>query len=177
MIRAGLYEKYIEWMSEEAMDSKGQSDRIDGAINHIPQDVKSVFCIGVGDGSELSMLVDRGKECKGITLNMDAVKFVKDHAEWGDMHDLHEEDASYDLTFSKDCFEHAFSHWAALSEMTRISKKYVMIVVPFVKDWSSGQSHTIVPNDIQLKSLAEKFKLHLVDTWELNGTDGYLFEK
>ena len=179
MIRPGLYEKYLAWESEEAMDSIHQSDRIDTAVQHLPKDTESILCIGVGDGYELVMIDGEfpNIRLKGITLNTDAVHYKHQQIVWGDMHNIEEADSSYDLVFSKDCFEHSFSHWAVMSEMARVSKRYVMIVLPDVNVWSSGGVHTIIPTSLQLKCLAEKFNLKLVDTWSFAQTDGYLYEK
>lgn len=175
MVRSDLYREYIKWQALEEMDSENQSDKIEKTIEHIPDDVKSVLCIGVGDGYELEKLSD--KEVRGITLNIGAVKHGRDLAETGDMHNLQFADNSFDLIFCKDCFEHAFSHWGALSEMTRVAKKYVLIVLPYVEVWSSGKYHTIIPTKLQMETLAQRFNLELIDEWEYAETNGYLFKK
>lgn len=177
MLKEGEYKEYLEWQSAEAMDSENQSDKIIDSVKHFPDDAQNILCIGVGDGYELKVIQDTGRLVEGITLNLNAVKYERDLADFGDMHNLDFKDGSKDLVYCKDCFEHSFSHWLSLKEMARVSNEYVLIVLPFVEVWSSGKYHTVVLNKTQLVALAEKFDLKLVDSWDYSETTGYLFKK
>lgn len=159
------YKKYIEWQSQEKMNSTGQASITDETIEHIPEDVQTALCVGVGDGYEMLRFADRGIETVGITLNMDAIIYPKLNILQCDMHDMPFDNFSFDLTFVKDVFEHAYSHWELLLEIKRVSKKYVLIILPDPNFWSNGLYHTIVPYSNQMNALAIKVGIENIKAW------------
>lgn len=159
------YKKYLEWQSQEKMNSTGQAAIIDKIIEHVPEDVQTTLCVGVGDGYEMLKFIDRGIKTVGITLNMDAIIYPELNILQGDMHDMPFDDLSFDLVFVKDVFEHAYSHWELLQEFNRVSRKYILIVLPNPDFWSNGLYHTIVPYSNQMDALARKVGMENIKSW------------
>jgi len=182
VIRKKDYKHYLNWQSQEEMDSTSQASIVENSLNHLPEDAKTILCVGIGDGYEMLKIRETKRAVSGITLNKQAVKYDGLDVYKMDMHHMAFESASFDLVYAKDVFEHAFSHWLALKEMVRVSKKYIMIILPDTEKWSGGKYHTIVPNEIQMIELAKKFGLKLVDQWKFGAKGhhpvyGYLFVK
>ena len=177
------FAEYLQWQSKEKMNSSAQAAIADNAIDQIPKEVQSVLCIGIGDGYEIKRLKEIGiKQVTGITLNLEAVRFHRSLVEKMDMYSMQYPDNSFDLVFAKDVFEHAFSHWAALKEMVRVSSQYIIIILPDPVVWSEGVYHTIVPYPSQMTALAKKFNLKLIKQWTYQAVGhhqvyGFLFEK
>lgn len=167
------WKKYLELPASEEMDSTGAAVFIDDAIKHLPQDAGSVLCIGCGDGYELSKI----KNAEGTNLNPMQAKAVQAkgfQCYCADMHELPFKDKSYDTVFSRDSFEHALSPFIAISEFSRIARKYVLIVVPN-ETWQFSGWHYICPTPIQMLALGFKVGLKLVDAWRCSFNNGYLF--
>ena len=53
----------------------------------------------------------------------------------GDMHDLPYGDGEFDLVFSRHSLEHALCPYLALTEMLRVSSRWVLVVVPADTPW------------------------------------------
>ena len=179
-----------DWVSDtaaEEMDSIGAMNIIRvgaGLVNQIIGLQDKTLCIGCGEGVELSFF---SGSTKGIDLNDASLAKAKDagyDVEKMDMHNLSFQDDSFDLVFSRDNFEHSVSHIQVISEMARVSKRYVAIVLP-TEDWQSSHWHYIIPNLRQMISLGEKVGLQLKSLREYNiivgsiaiGQSLYIFEK
>lgn len=165
------------------MDSHCQIELITQAIDGIPDNYKSVLCVGCGDGTECDEFIQKNKKVTGIALN---IKFIKKKNDYNllkmDMHDLTFDDNSFDLVFCKDTFEHAISHVLAYSEMARVARKYLLITLPDFEEWKRGRYHYLIPTKEQIEILGEKFGLRIVKHWygEAEGharQDNYLFTK
>jgi len=168
------YNKWLDIIAAEKMDSNGQLNTIISCIKSLPEDYKSALCIGCGDGTELNEFEKLKKEAIGTTLN----NFTEDERVVEmDMHDMGFDNNSFDLVFAKDVFEHSISHIMALSEYARVTRKYVFIALPNIDDWSESAHHFIIPNEKQLKSLARKVGLDFIGYLKIDHLDCYLFEK
>lgn len=154
--------KWIDKIGEEEMDSDGLIGVYQNIVGKLPKDIKTTLSVGCGSGAELDYLP--GEFIHGLDINpineSDSVKI-------GDMHDLPYEDDSFDLVYSRDSFEHSIAPIVALDEMARVSKRYVVIILP--EDlWIESIWHIIIPNMRQLMALAEKIGLSLKYHRELN---------
>ncbi|HEB13632.1 MAG TPA: methyltransferase domain-containing protein, partial [candidate division CPR3 bacterium] len=72
-----------------------------------------------------------------------------------DMHDLKFEDERFDLVFARDVFEHAVAPFVVFSEMARVSKKYVLIILPD-DTWGKSPLHISIPTLKQMVVLGMK---------------------
>lgn len=161
--------KWTEYMATEVMESKQQVMLIKLAINAIYLKIKDmgrVLCIGAGDGTEMEYI----PYAEGIDLNEESLKKCKEKGlkvHKMDMHKMTFPDNSFDLIFCKDTFEHAVAPIKVLEEFARVSKKYVVIILPN-EEWQSDSYHLIIPTLLQMLSLAEKCKLLLLSYREYN---------
>jgi SAM-dependent methyltransferase len=159
------WNKFVEHQAEEQMNSRGQMGLLQDAIGFCKQlEIDSVLCVGCGDGTECEMFSEFTKSVTGITLNLEGVKYNTSKGgsigtKKMDMHDMKFDDESFDLVFSKDCFEHAISHVIAFSEMLRVSKKYVFIDLPEYE--KEGEWHYMTPTPFQMRSLARRFGVNM----------------
>lgn len=90
-----------------------------------PLGVKTALEVGAGEppGLIVTMLREHG---------IDAVSLdgLSDCDVPGDMHDLPFEDNSFDLVCARHALEHVLIPYVALSEMARVSRRYLLVVVP-----------------------------------------------
>lgn len=174
------WKRYLEIPASEQMDSSSQAALIDNAIVHIPHDAHEIICVGCGDGYELFRIKNLPwvKRVVGTNLNPKQTEYVKRRrleCYCADMHDLPFEDNSFDLCFLRDVFEHALSPYIAMSELARVSRKYVLIVLPD-ESWQFSKWHYIIPTKVQIVSLALKCGLLLRKEWQFSYQSGYLFQ-
>lgn len=184
--------KYKQWLditSAEVMKlNSGDYNFVSvpiGIIKDLVGDkIDTILSVGFGDGSEL---VFWGDNAQGIDMNDENIAMVKSagcNVQKMDMHDMTFEDGKFDIVFSRDVFEHSISHIQVISEMARVSKRYVAIVLPD-NQWAASGHHFIIPNLQQMISMGEKVGLSLRAYREYNILSNiivvnqslYLFEK
>ncbi|MCR4275106.1 MAG: methionine biosynthesis protein MetW [Candidatus Campbellbacteria bacterium] len=94
----------------------------------------SVLDVGCGDGLLLSMLAEKGILGEGIDFSEEAVQKCVSHGVRATQHDLNGKlpfpDNSFDYAVALDVLEHQFDPLFLLCEMTRVSRKNVIIGVP-----------------------------------------------
>jgi ubiquinone/menaquinone biosynthesis C-methylase UbiE len=178
--------KWLEFVGSEEMDSRGQEALISFAANTIHSIIGKqprTLCVGCGDGTELKYF----PHAFGIDINQKSLRICREknlQVEDMDMHHMTFNDNTFDLVFSKDNFEHSISSIEAISEFSRVSKKYVAIVLPD-DSWQSSKWHFIIPTLKQMVTLGEKVNLMLRSLREYNLQIGqcnifqsiYLFQK
>jgi len=154
--------KWLELVASEEMDSQGAYHTILAAVQTVKEiigDPESTLCIGCGAGVELGLF----DHATGIDLNEQSLVVCREAgytAEKMDMHAMTFPDGKFELVFSRDVFEHAVSPIEAISEMARVSKKYVAVILPD-ESWQSSKWHFIIPTMKQMISLGEKVGLLL----------------
>ena len=177
---------WLKLVGSEVMNSKEAIFLIRihvGLINEKIGEPKSVLVIGCADGTEMSLWDNsEGIDLNQTSLNICESKGLK--ARMMDMHKMDFNDNSFELVSSRDVFEHAISPIEAISEMSRVSSKYVAITIPD-SSWQWSDWHFIIPTMEQMLSLGEKVGLKLLSYREYGAIQGseyvkqylYLFEK
>lgn len=154
--------KWVEKAATEEMDSRSAIYFIASAVQetkNVIGDPKKILCVGCSDGTEISQWGH------GIGIDLNDASIAKAKARGFDvkkmdMHEMKFADNNFDLVFARDVFEHADSPIQAISEMARVSNKYVVIVLPD-DSWASSGWHFLIPTLKQMISLGEKVGLNL----------------
>lgn len=102
-----------------------------------PLKVSSILDAGCGEGISLSLLQEQkiGKKLEGIDFLPAAIKIGKKAhpaltLKEGTIYDLPYKTNSFDLVMATEVLEHLEDPQKALSEVVRVSKKYVLLSVP-----------------------------------------------
>ena len=148
-----LWKAYRAVMADEVMASHHHKPAFDKIIwemlppGAITQDV---LCVGCGDGTELRYF----PKAIGVSLNVEGLRGRYDIVQ-ADMHALPFRDKAFAGVFCKDTWEHALAPTIALSEMCRVSREWICLVVPD-QDWGHSPHHTIIPTAVQTHWMAGK---------------------
>lgn len=165
------YYEQTELWRKDFLGIPAERERITSTIELIPSDVRTILDVGCGDGTFLNSLPDKYK-IVGLDSSKEALKYVKTKAVHGDIAALPFESASFDLVTCLEVIEHlphdVFEK--ALSELQRVSKKYIIISVPNDEDldyhlvicpecrcWYNPNHHVRSFNSEKLKNLFEQF--------------------
>jgi len=107
---------------------------------NIPKDVKSIVDVGCGDGYIIDTLAS-DYDVLGIDYSKTALKNVNSKSMVGNLLDIPLEDNSFDLVMVNDVLEHLTpsDRQIALREISRVSRKYVIITVPFMEQLEIGE--------------------------------------
>lgn len=162
----------ISDLGTEKMDSRDTPRLLPWIVQEMPSG-ESCLAVGCGDGTEVQVLQGKYKKAMGLDINP---ANSSDLVKCGDMHEIPLNDGEVDVVLSKDSFEHATAPAVVMSELARVSKKYVVVVLPD-EAWTEHRWHLIIPNMRQMMWLAERVGLKMVKFRDLrtvvSGT--YLF--
>ncbi len=158
------YESDSYW-SNGMLQDEANKERIEITINSIPVDVKSIADIGCGNGVFINTLLDRklNFDILGIDRSNTALKYVNGNKLLSDISNIPLPDKSYDCITCLEVLEHlpVNLYDKAISELCRISKKYIIISVPFEENLE--ESHNKCPScssifnyELHLRSYAKK---------------------
>jgi ubiquinone/menaquinone biosynthesis C-methylase UbiE len=140
MYHNDYYANFGDMSVEEYVDfflSTGQLERFDQIVDMIPQDVESVLDVGAGFGHLLETAWrKRGIKGVGIEITDSKIEYARRHGidmRKGEASALPFPDKNFDLVVSCEVIEHLpyGSYEKALSEFERVSKRYILIEVPF----------------------------------------------
>jgi ubiquinone/menaquinone biosynthesis C-methylase UbiE len=135
--------------------------RFDETINLIPDDVKTLADIGCGNGVLAAHMEEKKLSIKvmGIDRSEEALKYVKTDKAIGDVTAIPLGDKEYDCVTCLQVLEHipVNNYSTALFELSRISKKYIIIGVPFQEDLTVNatqcpQCKSFFNSDMHLRS-------------------------
>jgi ubiquinone/menaquinone biosynthesis C-methylase UbiE len=138
-MRANTFEKeYYEansfWEGEMLQDA-ANNERFDITANLIPAAVLSILDAGCGNGVFVNHLAKKKPELKIHALDRSetALRFVDTDKTQGDLAEMPFADGSFDCISCLEVLEHlpVDSFKKALAELTRVSKKYLLISVPY----------------------------------------------
>jgi len=133
------YEMEATFKSFLPEEDPSESHRVRFAQELIPKrDIRAAVDVGCGNGYLCSQLKKKISEVSGIDLSktrIDSAKKRYPGIEFvqGSIYDLPYEDNSRDLVTAVETIEHLENPVAAIKEMRRVSKKYVVITVPYKK--------------------------------------------
>jgi ubiquinone/menaquinone biosynthesis C-methylase UbiE len=131
------YEADRFW-KEGVLEDPNNLERITITVDMIPGDVTSLADIGCGNGLFLNTLQQNlpGMELEGIDRSEEALKYVKTKKHIADIVDLGLPDSSFDCASCLQVLEHlpVNVYEQSLPELARISRKYLLVSVPFDED-------------------------------------------
>jgi ubiquinone/menaquinone biosynthesis C-methylase UbiE len=174
---SNILNKYYEQPELWEKDSKIikiEIERVKETILLIPSDVKSILDAGCGDGVFLNHLTNHYDKVIGMDISKEGLAHVKTETIVSDIDSIPFNDSTFDLITSLEVLEHLpyKTYNKALSELQRVSKKYIIISVP--NNENIENSLVICPccycrfnpnfhmhsfNSETLKNLFTKFKL------------------
>nr|BFD59359.1 hypothetical protein CKG001_14660 [Bdellovibrio sp. CKG001] len=175
-IDKALYESSEVW--DQSLQ-KGQANLIQAIIDFWPPDVKNVLDVGCGDGKITHALSNLTKaEFTGLDSSSEALSRLNINRIDGTADQLPFPDNSFDLVMTTDVFEHLPDEVEskAWKELFRVSRKWVLVVVPFRENLSDAT--TTCPNcgyryhvNHHLRSYDfENIYQHVNDEWVIQHT-------
>lgn len=165
------YESDRFWAGEAVQD-EGNMNRFRETASMIPDDVACLADIGCGNGIFVNYLQKQSPQLfiMAIDRSKAALRFVKTEKKEGDIAEIPLADQSFDCITCLEVIEHlpVEIYKKALTELSRTSKKYVIISVPYAENLE--KNHTQCPNcksifnaDLHLRSFSEESFRHLLD--------------
>ncbi len=137
--RRQFYELPGVW-EKTSFEEFGQRQRIEDTIGGIPPDARTLLDVGCGNGLFVNMLADgepgRFDRVVGLDPSEEALSHVNAETVQGSITDLPFESASFDLVTCLEVLEHIPEpeFRAGLSELQRVSAKYILVTVPNNQD-------------------------------------------
>lgn len=117
--------------------SETNRERIEETVGMIPKGVTSIADIGCGSGLFLNYIKENTDISRliGVDFSEDAMKMLKVDRKVGDITNIPLEDNSYDLVSALEVLEHLDleEYKKAKEELVRVSKRYILISVPFAE--------------------------------------------
>ena len=165
------YEAESFWEDGMILDA-ANINRIEKTIALIPEDVKSLADIGCGNGVFLNRLHETGTafEILGIDRSKTALNYVKAKKMEGDIAAIPLPDNSMDCLTCLEVIEHlpVTVYDKALSELTRVAGKYLIVSVPFAEKLEEAytkcpQCKSMFNSDLHLRSFDEETFKKLFD--------------
>lgn len=131
------YESAEFWEGDKLQDPANQL-RIKFTSDYIPSNVTSIADIGCGNGVFVNYLKENKPhlDIVAVDRSLTALKFVKTNKIEAAINDIPLNDISYDCVSCLEVLEHlpVPIYKQSLKELSRISKKYVIISVPFEEE-------------------------------------------
>jgi len=137
------YEQQALW-DKNYLLSSSEKERIEETINIIPAEIRTLLDVGCGNGAFVNTLIskfpDRFEKVVALDKSEEALRYVKSCKLKGSIVNLPFEDESFDLVTATEVLEHlSYEDFKkGISELQRISKKFIVISVPFDEDLASS---------------------------------------
>jgi ubiquinone/menaquinone biosynthesis C-methylase UbiE len=129
------YYESDEFWKEGMVSDPANSIRLNKTVDLIPKEVGTLADIGCGNGLLGKLVQQRRKDVSIMSIDRSeqALKYVNTPKATGDVLDIPLESNSFDCVSCLQVLEHipANTYSLALSELARVSKKYIIISVPF----------------------------------------------
>ncbi len=116
-----------------------ETERMAATVGLVPDDVSTIVDVGCGDG-RLSRALRENWDVVSVDLSEAAVRATGAKAILASASRLPFSDGAFDLVCSTEMLEHLSEtdYVAAISEMARVARKYVLISVPAAEDLADG---------------------------------------
>lgn len=160
-----MYYEASSFWEEGVLEDENNLERITKTIELIPQQITSLLDAGCGNGLFLNTLSKRRPllDLKGFDRSQEAIKHVLVPCELGDVSNINFENDSFDCTTCLEVIEHIpyKLYSKVLLELARVTKKYIIISVPFEEDLSETatqcpECRSIFNANLHLRSYNEK---------------------
>jgi ubiquinone/menaquinone biosynthesis C-methylase UbiE len=170
------YESDAFWQAGMLADG-ANAIRMEKTMQLIPAEVKSLADIGCGNGLFGNMVQQQKRQIgiMAIDRSEQALRYVQTEKKVGDVLDIPLADRSYDCVTCLQVLEHipVNTYKKALSELARVSAKYIIVSVPFNEDREKNftqcpQCKTIFNSDLHLRSYTEKNIDELFTEWNFS---------
>jgi ubiquinone/menaquinone biosynthesis C-methylase UbiE len=163
------------YVDEVLLKDELENQRTDFSKSLCPDDVETVLDVGAGHGLLMEQL-SKKYTCEGLEITEDKVDFIKRRfnlkATQGSAHKLPFEDQSFDMLYCCEVLEHLpFGIYEkALQELQRVSKKYIIVSVPYNEAARSARCpycRTIFNPNYHFRTFSQLAMEQLFDTYEL----------
>ena len=126
----------------EYRTSESERQRNSSLIDLIPDDVGTALDVGARDGFFSRVLADRISAVTALDLEKPSIVDARIHCVQGNATDLQFEDGAFDLVFCAEVLEHIPGKALdiACRELARVTKRYLLIGVPYRQDIRNGRS-------------------------------------
>lgn len=143
---------YDSWLPEEKYKY----------LKYIPKDVETVLDVGCGLGELLWILKNGGYEVEGCDFDeicIEKARSIVDKVKYADVQKLSNfyQTNSYDLVACTHLLEHLTNPYEALTEIGKVTKKYVLLAVPNARyiTFDERETHLFSWNSVTLRNLVE----------------------
>lgn len=122
-----IYEKF-DWSKLDFAALKGKIEKV---VEFIPEGVSTIADIGCGNGV-ITNILGQQFEVTAVDRSAAALEFVETKKVQASAENIPLPDGSFDMVFSSEMLEHLEDEVlkGTISEMKRLSKKYIFITVP-----------------------------------------------
>lgn len=139
MIEKDYYENPFLWNIERYLENKDELERLNKIIDIIPEDVLSLLDVGYGNGVFLHLLQSKRKGIYSVGLERSKIAVEVAYKNFnvkvieGDVSSLPFKDREFDCITALEVIEHLpyGVYEKAINEFERVSKKYIIISVPY----------------------------------------------
>jgi len=137
------YEQQALWDKSYLVNST-EKERIEETIKIIPAETRTILDVGCGNGTFVNTLIstfpDRFEKVVALDTSEEALRYVKTCKFNGSIVNLPFEDESFDLVTATEVLEHLSQKdfKRGILELQRVSKKFIVISVPFDEDLASS---------------------------------------
>ena len=121
-------------------ESQIEQARIADLMHLIPDGLTSALDVGARDGYLSLKLVDRISNVTSLDLERPDIEHGRVECVKGNITDLEFPAATFDLVFCAEVLEHIPALEKACSELSRVSKKFVVVGVPYKQDIRVGRT-------------------------------------
>ena len=159
------YYESDEFWRQGMLADPANSMRMEATLNMIPEEVSSLADIGCGNGVFGKLVSERRNKITIMSVDRSerALEYVKTQKKTGDVLDIPLDNNSFDCVSCLQVLEHIpdNTYAKAISELARVSKKYVLISVPYNEKVENNftqcpKCKTIFNSDLHLRSYTDK---------------------
>jgi ubiquinone/menaquinone biosynthesis C-methylase UbiE len=159
------YYESDEFWRQGMVSDQANSMRLNTTLNMIPEDVSSLADIGCGNGLFGNLVQESRKDIQIMSIDRSeqALTYVKTEKQTGDVLDIPLGNGAFDCVSCLQVLEHipANTYAKALSELARVSKKYIIVSVPFKEQIEKNTTQcpkckTIFNADLHLRSYTDE---------------------